>query len=281
MKNKATLLVTTDLSTNSKAAIRFALQLATQMDCKLVYYYVLEFMTPLAWSDERGLVFTERQIQKGKKELEQFLKGIYKQAEMPAKDYDYTIETGMDVDNMIINHAQKIKADFICMSTRGAGVLKKFIGTNASALVNSSPIPVFVVPKTYRMKPITKVAYASDFDNIQRELALVKDISGLLNAPIDVYHFHYKVHETNAKAVFQGIIDTYQSKNVTIHVPPIFLEYSLIDNIQLMIKKEKPSILVMFTKEKHGWLERFFIESRTVDMTFDIKIPLLAISKKL
>ncbi len=53
MKNKATLLVTTDFSTNSKSAIRFALQLATQMDCKLVYYHVLEFMTPLAWHESK------------------------------------------------------------------------------------------------------------------------------------------------------------------------------------------------------------------------------------
>jgi nucleotide-binding universal stress UspA family protein len=281
MKNKATLLVTTDFSTNSKAAIRFALQLAKQMPCKLVFYHVLEFMTPLAWHEDRANAFTDLQIEKGTKELDGFLKGIYKQANMPADDYDYTVEVGMDVDERVIKHAQRIKADFICMSTRGAGVLKKFIGTNASALVNTSPIPVFVVPKNYRIKPITKVAYASDFENIQPELALVKDVAGLLNAPIDVYHFHYKVHETNAKVLFQEMVDKYQSKKVTIHVPPIFLEYSLIDNIQMMIKKEKPSILVMFTKEKRNWLERFFIESRTADMTFDIKIPLLAIRKNL
>jgi nucleotide-binding universal stress UspA family protein len=281
MKNRATVLVTTDFSTNSKAAIRFALQLTTQMPCKLVFYHVLEFLTPLAWSDERALAFTERQIEKGQKELDSFVKGIYKQASLPAVGYEYDVENGMDVDGLVIKHAQKIKADFICMSTRGAGVLKKFIGTNASALVSTSPIPVFVVPKNYRIKPITKIAYASDFDNIQRELALVKDVAGLLNAPIDVYHFHYKVHETHSKAAFQAIIDKYQSKNVAIHIPPIFLEYSLIDNIQLMIKKEKPSILVMFTNEKRNWLERFFIESRTADMTFDIKIPLLAIRKNL
>ena len=108
----------------------------------------------------------------------------------------------------------------------------------------------------------------------------VKGFAAALKATVDVYHFHYKVHETDPKAVFQGIIDKYQSKNVAIHVPPIFLEYSLIDNLQLTIKKEKPSILVMFTKEKHNWLERFFIESRTADMTFTIKIPLLAIRKE-
>lgn len=281
MKNKATLLVTTDFSTNSKAAIRFALQLAKQMPCNLVFYHVLEFMTPLAWHEDRAKAFTKLQIEKGTKELDGFLKGIYKQANMPAEGYDYAVEVGLDVDALVIKHAQRIKADFICMSTRGAGVLKKFIGTNASALVNTSPIPVFVVPKNYRIELITKVAYASDFDNIEQELPLVKDIAGLLNAPIDVYHFHYKVHETNAKTLFKEISDKYQSKKVTIHVPQIFLEYSLIDNIQLMIKKEKPSILVMFTKEKHGWLERFFIESRTADMTFDIKIPLLAIRKNL
>ena len=279
MKNKATLLVTTDFSTNSKAGIRFALQLATQMDCKLVYYHALEFMTPLAWREDRATAFTQRQIQKGQKELEGFLKGIYKQAKIPFKGYDYAVEVGMDVDKKVIEYAKKINAHFICMSTRGAGVLKKFIGTNASTLIGTSPIPVIVVPKNYRMKPITKVAYASDFENIDPELTTVKGFAEVLKAPVDVYHFHYKVHETTNKTLFKGIIDKYQSKKVAIHVPPIFLEYSLIDNLQLTIKKEKPSILVMFTKEKHNWLERFFIESRTADMTYNIKIPLLAIRK--
>jgi nucleotide-binding universal stress UspA family protein len=279
MKNKATILVTTDFSPNSKAAIRFALQLTTQMPCKLVFYHVLEFMTPLAWNAERAENFTERQIQKTKKELKQLLKSMYREAKMLTKDYEYEVEVGMNVDNMIIKQAEKINADYICMSTRGAGVLKKFMGTNASALVSTSPIPVIVVPKKYRVKPITKVAYSSDFENIAPELAVVKDFAAPLHAKIDVYHFHYKVHETNSKTAFKNIIDTYQSGNVSIHIPPLFMEYSLIDNLQLLIKKEKPALLVMFTKHKHNWLERFFIESRTADMTFNIKIPLLAIRK--
>jgi hypothetical protein len=36
----------------------------------------------------------------------------------------------------------------------------------------------------------------------------------------------------------------------------------------------------MFTQQKDNWLERFFFESKTLDMAFDSKVPLLTMSKK-
>ena len=46
--------------------------------------------------------------------------------------------------------------DGTIMSTHGAGILEKFVGTNASSLVTYSPIPVIVVPRYYHTKRIEK-----------------------------------------------------------------------------------------------------------------------------
>ncbi len=66
---------------------------------------------------------------------------------------------------MLVAYATKIQADFICISTRGAGVFKKIIGTTTSALIDTCPLPIFVIPKKYRTTPIQKIGYASDLEN--------------------------------------------------------------------------------------------------------------------
>ncbi len=274
-----TILVTTDFSSNSKSGIRFAIQLASQTPCKLVFYSALELMKPTSWSKEETAEYAQKETLNSKNQLKKFLKAIFKKVGKEDVSYDYEVEMGMTVDNFIVNYAKKINADYICMSTRGAGTLKKIMGTNASTLVNTSPIPVIVVPQNYRTKPINKVGYSSDFENIDTELALIKKFTEPLKVPIDVYHFNYKMHDADAKDQIADVIMDYQSQGITFHMPKLLLENSLVENLQKTIKKEKPSILAMFTDQKHSWLERLFLDSKTADMTFDLKIPLLAFKK--
>ncbi|MBL0235932.1 MAG: universal stress protein [Saprospiraceae bacterium] len=46
------ILATTDLSTNSKAGLRFAMQLADQLKCELIFYYAIEVLKPISWSSQ-------------------------------------------------------------------------------------------------------------------------------------------------------------------------------------------------------------------------------------
>lgn len=279
MKNKATILVTTDLSTHSRAGIRFALQLATQTDSKLVFFHALEAATPTSFAKEEAISFVDNQLKRGQELLEAFLKEVSATVTLPVKPYECVVDLGIDVDNLIVEHAKKIKADFICMSTRGAGTLQKLIGTNASVLINTSPIPVIVVPEHYHIKPLVKVGYASDFKNMDYEMPLIMGFAAALNAKLEVYHFSYNLHETNTTAFFEGIKAKYASKDVFFQEPEISLDYSLVDNLQHIIKKQEPSILVMFTEQKANWFERFFFESKSANMAFDTTVPLLTIRK--
>ena len=274
-----TILVTTDFSTNSKAGIRFALQLATQMPCKLLFYNALELLTPTGWRKEDAIDFVQNAVQTGEERLAGFLKTIFTQTKLTPKNYGLAVEMGTDVDSLIMNYAKEIQADYICLCTRGAGILKKIIGTNASALVNTSPIPVIIVPQNYRIKPIIKVGYASDFENIDKELKRVTSLADSLKSNVEVYHFYYQLHKSDNKEVFEAIKAQYQTDTVNFLVPQLHLEQSLVENLQTVVKKRKPTILVMFTKHKQNWFERFFFESKTAEMTYNISIPLIAIRK--
>jgi nucleotide-binding universal stress UspA family protein len=279
MKNKATLLVTTDLSHNSRAGVRFAIQLAAQTQSKLVFYHVIELLTPTSWRKEEAIQFVETTLKTGEEQLNAFVDAIY--ATFPAMllKHECVVELGTDADNAIINYAQKINADFICMSTHGGGVLDKIVGTNASTLVSRSPIPVIVVPKDYHKKRIDKIGYASDYEHLDREMPIVQAFAASVSAQLDVYHFNYNVHDTHTKTTFEAIKAKYASKKTIFHTPDICLDYGLVEHLQRMVDREKPSILVMFTQQKDNWMERFFIESKTVDMAFSSKVPLLTLPK--
>jgi nucleotide-binding universal stress UspA family protein len=280
MENKTTLLVTTDFSKDSITAIRFAIQFAKQTDCNVVYYHVIDRPTPAMWNNKEDADgYEKREIKRAEKKISPFVNPIYKQAKIDNPQYQSVVEMGLDVDGFIINYAQKIKADYICVSTRGAGILNKRIGTNASALVSKSPIPVFVVPHNYHVKALTKIGYASDLEHIDKELALVKDIATTFKAQTSIYHYHYYFKKTNNKELFNNIIAEYQTKDVVFHIPKLYIDYTLVENMQRTIEKEKLSILILFTKHKSNLVERFFLESKTVDMKFDVKIPLLSIRK--
>jgi nucleotide-binding universal stress UspA family protein len=277
-KDMTTLLVTTDLSNNSKTAIRFALQLASQTPCKLVFYHAIEFFPPPLWSKEEVDDYVKTQKETAHKDLGRFLDTVFRTSAQPYTPFESVVETSMNVDKSIIACAQNVEAEFICIGTHGAGLLKKVIGTNASKLVNTSPIPVIVVPKNYRTKPITKIGYSTDLADLNIELPIVQKLATRLNAKVDVFHFDYNLHDYEQKT-FDHFKTKYQSNNVVFHDPIICLDYSLVENIQNAITKQKSSLCVMFTHQKPNWFEQFFFESKTATMTFDMKVPLVAYSK--
>lgn len=141
--------VTTDFSANSKAAIRFAMQFAKENPSEIVFYNIFEGVADNNWDPKKKLAShkEERQIK-----LNKFIETIYKESTIKPGNYKCIVDIGIDTKNLILASAKKNKANFICISSRGGGILKKLLGSTASALIELSPVPVIVVPKSYRIK---------------------------------------------------------------------------------------------------------------------------------
>ena len=79
MKN---LLVTTDFSSNSKSAIKFAMQVASQTGAEIVFYHTIELLKPTSWSKEKNSKFEAAKKNEFTGKLEKFVlatgKGLYK-----------------------------------------------------------------------------------------------------------------------------------------------------------------------------------------------------------
>ena len=273
------ILVTSDFSANSKAGIRFAIQLASQAPCELIFYYVKASLAVDAWSqiDYNDANNSENKLLKDK--LNKFIANIYSTTGKHADKIECVIESHTYVDGAIIAYAQKCNADYICMSTRGGGLINKFMGTNASSLITTSPIPLIVVPHTYRMKPLKSILYASDMENIGSELKSVEEFAKTFTANIGVYHYDYFIEQAEVKSKFKKIADKYSSAIVSFHFKKNDADLTLLNHLQDDMRKAKPSIIAMFTKQDRSWFERLFLSSKTAELGFDTKTPMLVFRK--
>ncbi len=274
------ILVTTDLSANSKSAIRFALQLASQTKCDLVFYHIFEGVENNIWNPKFGNKNVKSTHDINLEKLNKLVLSVYSECNIPAKKIKCVSETGIDVNSMINSYAKKNSMNYICIATRGGGVIKKIIGTNTSLLIQNSPIPVLVIPKGYKVKPINSILYSSDLANLKVELAEVKKFAKPLLAEINVFNYDYLADVEEIKTKLDKIALKHKSAGVNFYFKKMKIENTIATHLQADASKTKPSILVLFTKQNKNWYERLFLRQNTKEITFDTKTPLLILRKK-
>ncbi|OIV40527.1 universal stress protein [Flavobacterium johnsoniae] len=273
------ILVTTDLSYNSKPAVRFAIQLASQTGYELAFLYVNTsfILDPFSAVTFADLPETDTKILETG--LIKFIHTLYRQTGKQPGKVSYTAESKLNVNEAIIDCAVKIKADYICMSTRGGGLVHKLLGSHTNEILHVSPVPVLVVPKYYRMKSLTSVLYPSDIENINTELPLIKKFAASFNASIAIYHYDYFTNQDEINKKFKLITHKFKSEKVSFYFKKLKPEISLLRHLQIDIMKTKPSMITMFAKEDRSWFEQLFQSIKTSEKGFDTKTPMLVFRK--
>lgn len=273
------ILVTTDLSYNSKPAIRFAIQLASQAGYELSFLFVNTSFTIDPFSAVTFVDFPETDTKMQQQSLKKFVHTLYKQTGKQPGKVNYIAENKLDVNQAILDCAKKIKADYICMSTRGGGLVHKLLGSHTNKILHDAPVPVLVVPKYYRMKQLNSVLYPSDLENITTELPLIKKFAAQFNAPIAVYHYDYFTNQNDISEKLSQIEHKFKSEKITFHFKKLKPEVSLLRHLQIDIIKTKPSIITMFAKEDRSWFEQLFQSIKTSEKGFDTRTPMLVFRK--
>lgn len=274
------ILVTTDLSANSKAGIRLALQIQKQTGCSLVFYHAIEIMKPTSWNDKRYKLFAEEKNAEFVSRLIGFVQDLTAAAGRPAGTISYKTEIGTRVAEMTIACAKAVKADLICLGTRGGGKMEKLLGSVASSLLVSSPFPVIVVPARYRAEQVNHLYYASDLEGFAGELKQVQSFASRLSARITVLHYDYQLMDRSKVTSLEARYARYEKAGVQFSFRKRDSDAALSDCIRADIKKEKPSMLVLFTKLNKSWFRRLFTPSRTRQLALHPTLPLLVFRKK-
>ncbi|MBE8726042.1 universal stress protein [Flavobacterium hungaricum] len=273
------ILVTTDLSYNSKPAVRFAIQLAAQAGYELTFLYVNSsfIIDPFSAVTFVGLPEPDTKMQE--QSLKRFIHTLYRQTHKQPENINYIVENKLAVNEAILDCAKRIRADYICMSTRGGGLANKLLGSHTSKILHDSTIPILVVPRHYRMKQLNSVLYPSDIEDIKIELPLIKKFAAEFNAPISIYHYDYFTEEEEINKKLHEIENQYKSNTLHFHFKKLNPEVSLLRHLQIDIMRAKPSIITMFAKEDRSWFEQLFQSIKTSEKGFDTKTPMLVFRK--
>lgn len=274
------ILVTTDFSDNSKAALYFAASLAKQIpNTAVVFYSAVQLLQPDTWNLSFYQEYEKEEKKRLTQSLEKWVKSTLGSQLKHLSSCKYQIDFVNGTEQAIIQASLKYKCQFICIATNGAGVLRKLMGTHTAYLVNHSSVPVLAIPSKYKASPLQSILYVSDFENLNNELKKLSIFTNTLKANIKVLHYArmgVDHPETKKKAALFT-----QAKYE--HIQPIILatnlESSLIERLTKFIKKEKPGLIVLFTKQKKGFFERLFLPSKSAELTYSTKVPTLIFPK--
>lgn len=274
------LLVTTDYSANSKGAIRFAYNLAKQSkNVEFVFYHAIHILKPTMWSESFFKVYVNEEIKRLSAELEKFIYAVIGKENGPLVHAKFVVDNCISTEKDIIKYAEKNKMDFICIATHGAGMLRKVMGTHTSYLVNNSKIPLMVIPSHYRARTIKSATYLSDFENLKMELTSVLKLSGEISLKLEVLHYSSIILDRKMFEESKELFNTKKLEHVKLNVQKDNLMLSLIEKITQYIQKSKPELLIMFTNREKSFFERIFLPSKSAELMYSTKVPVLVYSK--
>lgn len=273
------ILVTTDFSANSRSALYFAIQLASETECSLTFFHCYNLMTPTSWNGKVLESFEKSQTHKIEMKLKRLVESIYKISSLKRGVYKCVISRSLSPEKNIIDYAEKNEYDFICMSRRGSAVHKNIFGTITSRLISKSLIPVIAVPPNYRREKITKVLYASDLTNLEKEVKLVIDFIKPLNAKLELLHFKVPSDVYLDRNIIEKASKKFFGYPVNIHLRDFNFSESLVKNLDRVINSSRPSITIMFTHQHRDFFDRLFLPGVTPSYAFKARVPLLIFPK--
>lgn len=273
------ILVTTDYSTASKAGIRFAIQLASQTEAELIFLHCFSALIPTTIHARDIEEALSKQSIEHQKKVEKLVYQIYTQMKVRPGLHGFAAVDSEDYKRTIIDYAETNGFDFICMSTQGAGFLKRFIGTHTSHIALNSSIPVIAIPANYRAKPIEKILFASDLADFDHEMSRIAELATAIDAKIDLCHFYYPGQIALDK---ETLSEMWKKKHKTlgsVYLEQYDIDKPFVTQLNEMSQKIKPSIITFFTHARNTWYDKLFDISVTEAYTYDIKKPLLAFRK--
>lgn len=272
-------LVTTDLSKNARAGLRFAIQLAAQSPVALTFFYAYHLMKPTAWSDTAFAAYKKSEEAKNHKKLDQYVNSIYKNKGLVPKNIKCVVKEAIMADSAIREYALNNNFDYICISKRGAGYLKKILGTTTSSLINFSTVPVIVVPNNYRTKSIRSLLYFSDLADLDKELNKVVAFANPLEAKVKLLHFNFPFEVSDKNSTVEETVNKYPKGSINLRFIDCDSTDSLVSKFNEYATLLKPAMLIMFTKQNRNFIEKIFSGSKSESYSFSAKIPLLVFNK--
>ena len=273
------ILVTTDFSDASKAGLHFAIQLASQHPFDLYFFHCYHLDGFASASETETNLSNKSEGKKAQEKLERFVAKIYKGLDEVMPLGKCIVHPSVIVQSNIMEYAAVNRFDFICISTRGAGKLDRFFGTNTANIINQSKVPVIAVPHKCRSHKIKKILYASDMVNLDPELEKVISFAKPINATVEILHFAFPLEDLLEASVAGRIAKKLGKMDIKVNLELLDPVRSLVSNIESEVKKRRPSMMIMFTEQHRSFFQKLIFAGNSASYAYNPKVPLLVFNK--
>jgi nucleotide-binding universal stress UspA family protein len=275
------ILVPTDFSEYAGNAVDFAVQTAKILPAEITLLHSYEINSSL-YTDYMGVnkEYNQTILNEAKEKLDTLKKDIKEKKGMVV---DISIST-QSLQDAIIKSTEEKKFDLIVMGTLGAsGIKEKLWGSRTATTIGKSKIPVMVVPEAYEWKKPQQILFATNqFEKDPDILDPIFELAGLYMANVRVAVFTdedddkagtFVDHKRKISEYETFLKENYSEGTLTsAHLYGEKFEETLQD----FIKENEVDMLVMVTYPHKFW-SRIFNPSRTKRMSYQTRVPLLAI----
>lgn len=277
-----TLFVSTDLSAAGNNSVKFAAHLAEDFDCKLVVFHAVHLPPFKPTIGEADLLQMKKDtVVAQQKELDQLVDKLYREEGLKRNSDRVTAAVRIEafVADAIMESAEEQHADLIIVGTHGASGMK-MLGSITNEIIFKAETPVLAIPPQSRYKRIETMVYATDLKNTVNELKCIVPIATRMNALIEVLNLDYGKGEAGLILDETSLAKLVQYDRIKVVIRKEIKGMSMLEEMEEYVESRKPDILVMFPEER-SVLDKIFVRSKTEELAYDAKLPLLTYLKSI
>ena len=274
-----TILLPTDFSENARNAMRYAIAMFCNEECRFILMNT--YKTPIAGAsmlvsiDDIMLKETIKMLEEEKEKIAEWKSCANLKIDLRAEFGDIV----MGINGVLRSE----DVDFVVMGTKGASGLKEvIIGSNTAAAIRKVNKPIIVVPEDAKFNKLSTILLATDYTEIhnQEDITVLKQIASAHNSTLDLLNIKQTSEESittedistaglNMKSSFEGVncqLSTFEAEDI----PSGILDY--------MEKEEYIDMLVLVAK-KYGFFEEIFHKSVSKKVVAHTQVPTLIINE--
>lgn len=267
------LLIPTDFSETSDAALDFGLQLAKKFGYEVILFHSVEFVNTF-----ESMYIDALNVHSFSKEVvndcEARLQDMMRQCDMDASKLSTRLKVG-DLISDIKEVVKEEKVDLIIMGTKGASGLKEFIvGSNTEKVVRLIDCPVISIPKTSQVRKIRKISVPVDPRELRPGfLQQISILQQLFSAAIEFVWVKTPHSKGNSDLISKEFNNALCEFEIASSSFTIIQNVSPVDGILSYVRKNKTDMLAMATHAHRG-LTHLTSGSLTEDVMNHLEIPM-------
>jgi nucleotide-binding universal stress UspA family protein len=279
------IIIATDFSEHAKSAAGYGYALAGQLKCNVVLFNAM--ITPavipqagmVAWPIEEYDLL----IDDGKNELSRWKEQL-KQINIRS-DFKPVVkcvsETGQVTDVLKAITAQH-ETELVVTGTHGNwGVGEFLLGNHTKNMIDEATKPLLLISPGTLFKPVKKIAFATDFNNIKADLKTIYELipmARMLNAELLITHVAAQKDDLiSLEKSLQHILVDISNKADYPHIYYRLIENDHIkDGLEWLCEQGQIDMLAMVHRH-NGFYDKLFNRSLTQKVARNIHIPLLVL----